>query len=122
MFGGLCLAFEYMIAAVLLALTIVGLPFAKQSLKLGGYALWPFGRTLVPAETRSVGLSTLGNVLWLVLAGWWLALSHVIVGSLYCLTIIGIPLGVGSFKMASAALVPFGKQIVRNKDLRYVPA
>jgi uncharacterized membrane protein YccF (DUF307 family) len=120
-FGGLVLAFEYVVAAVLLALTIVGLPFAKQSLKLGGYALWPFGRTLVPAETRSVGLSAAGNVLWLVLAGWWLALSHLIVGCVYCLTIIGIPLGVGSFKMANAALIPFGKRIVRTKDLRYVP-
>ncbi|MGD0274185.1 MAG: YccF domain-containing protein [Gaiellaceae bacterium] len=120
MFGGLWLALEYGIAAILLALTIVGLPFAKQSLKLGDYALWPFGRTLIPAETRSVGLSVLGNTLWLVLAGWWIALSHLISGALLCLTIIGIPLGVGSFKMAGAALAPFGKQIVPTKDLRYV--
>jgi len=120
--AGFWLAIEYVIAAVLLAITIVGLPFAKQSLKLGGYALWPFGRTIIPAETRNVGLSVFGNVLWFVLAGWWLALSHLISGALLCLTIIGIPLGVGSFKMAGAALVPFGKQVVRKKDLRYLPA
>jgi uncharacterized membrane protein YccF (DUF307 family) len=120
--AGFWLAIEYVIAALLLAVTIIGLPFAKQSLKLAGYALWPFGRTLIPAGSRNVGLSALGNFLWLVLAGWWLALSHLFWGSILCLTIIGIPLGVGSFKMASAALVPFGKRIVRKKDLRYVPA
>jgi uncharacterized membrane protein YccF (DUF307 family) len=119
--AGFWLALEYVLAALLLAITIVGLPFAKQSLKLGAYALWPFGYTLIPAETRSVSLSALGNVLWLVLAGWWLALAHLIHGALLCLTIIGIPLGIGSFKMAGAALVPFGKQIVRMRDLRYVP-
>lgn len=111
-----------MLAAILLAITIIGLPFAKQSLKLAGYALWPFGRTLIPAETRNAQLSTLGNVLWVILAGWWLALSHLLTGALLCLTIIGIPLGVASFKMAGAALAPFGKQIVRKKDLRHVPA
>ena len=69
-FAGFRLAIEYAFAALLLAITIVGLPFAKQSLKLGGYVLWPFDRTLIPAETRHVGLSVLGNVLWFVLAGW----------------------------------------------------
>lgn len=119
--AGWVLALEYVIAAVLLAITIVGLPFAKQSLKLAQYALWPFGRTLIPAETRDRNLSLLGNVFWVVLAGWWLALSHLIAGALLCLTVIGIPLGVASFKMAGAALAPFGKQIVRNSDLRHVP-
>jgi uncharacterized membrane protein YccF (DUF307 family) len=68
--AGLWLAIGYCVAAVLLAITIIGLPFAKQSLKLAGYALWPFGRTLIPADTRHVGLSVVGNVLWFVLAGW----------------------------------------------------
>jgi uncharacterized membrane protein YccF (DUF307 family) len=61
-------------------------------------------------------------VLWLILAGWWLALAHLITGCLLCLTIIGIPLGVASIKMAGGALVPFGKQVVRTKDLRVIPA
>jgi uncharacterized membrane protein YccF (DUF307 family) len=101
----------------LMAITIIGLPFAKQALKLAGYALWPFGRTLVPSSTRHKGLSVIGNILWFILAGWWLALEHLIVGILLCITVIGIPLGVGAFKMAGAALVPFGKKIVRLSEL-----
>lgn len=72
---------------------------------------------LIPARTRHKGISLIGNILWLVLAGWWIALSHLILGCLLCITIIGIPLGIGSFKMAGAALVPFGKAIVRKSDL-----
>ena len=115
--AGFWLALGYCIAGVLMAITIIGLPFAKQALKLAGYAIWPFGRTLVPASTRHKGLSVVGNILWFILAGWWLALEHLIVGILLCITIIGIPLGVGAFKMAGAALVPFGKEVVRLTDL-----
>ena len=107
----------YLIAAVLLAITIIGLPFAKQSLKLGGYALWPFGRALVQSPTRHKGLSVIGNVLWLVLAGWWLAVGHLLTGVALCLTIIGIPLGIADIKMAGAALVPFGRTVVRAREL-----
>jgi uncharacterized membrane protein YccF (DUF307 family) len=119
--AGVWLALGYVIAAVLLAITIIGLPFAKQSLKLAGYALWPFGRTLVPGETRVRKISVVANVLWFVLAGWWLALAHLFAGILLCITIIGIPLGVASFKMAGAALVPFGKEVVKLSELRRVP-
>ena len=112
----------YCIAAVLLAITIIGLPFAKQALKLAVYALWPVGRTLIKADTRNVSLSVVGNILWFVLAGWWLALEHLILGCLLCITIVGIPLGIGTFKMASAALAPFGRQIVRKRDMQYVSA
>ena len=115
--AGFWLALGYLLAAVLLAITIIGLPFAKQSLKLGRYALWPFGRALVQSSTRHKGLSTIGNVLWFVLAGWWLALGHLITGVALCLTIIGIPLGIADFKMAGAALVPFGRQVVRASEL-----
>jgi uncharacterized membrane protein YccF (DUF307 family) len=116
--AGVWLALAYPFAAVLLAITIIGLPFAKQSLKLAHYALWPFGRTLVNSPTRAAGLSVLGNILWFLLAGWWLALSHLITGCLLCLTIIGIPLGIADFKMAGAALAPFGKKIVRTRNLQ----
>jgi uncharacterized membrane protein YccF (DUF307 family) len=75
-----------------------------------------FGRMLIPASTRHKGISVIGNILWVVLAGWWL-LSHLIVGCLLCITIIGIPLGLASFKMAGAALAPFGKEIVRKSEL-----
>jgi uncharacterized membrane protein YccF (DUF307 family) len=119
--AGVWLALGYVIAAVLLAITIIGIPFAKQALKLAGYALWPFGRTLVQSSTRHKGISVVGNVLWFVLAGWWLALEHLILGAMLCLTIIGIPLGVGSFKMAGAALVPFGRQVVKLDELAQPP-
>jgi uncharacterized membrane protein YccF (DUF307 family) len=112
---------SYLLAAVFMAITIIGIPFAAQAVKLAGYALWPFGRTLIPAESRNKGLSVFANILWFVLAGWWLALAHLIAGCLLCITIIGVPLGVASFKMAGAALVPFGEQIVNVKDLRVVP-
>ena len=105
-----------------MVITIIGIPFAVQAVKLAGYALWPFGRTLVPAENRLKGLSVIANVLWFILAGWWLALAHLFAGIFLCLTIIGIPLGVASFKMAGAALVPFGKKIVSLSDLARPPA
>src|SRR6476661_8669344 len=116
-FAGLWMAIGYVLAAVLLAITIIGLPFAKQSLKLGGYALWPFGRALIQSPTRHKGLSVIGNILWFVLAGWWLALGHLLTGVALCLTIIGIPLGIADIKMAGAALVPFGRMVVSAREL-----
>src|SRR5918994_3027857 len=115
--AGVWLALGYVLAAVLMGITIIGLPFAKQALKLAGYALWPFGRILLPSETRNRSLSVVGNILWFVLAGWWLALEHLFVGILLCLTVIGIPLGVACFKMAGAAVVPFGKEVVTLRGL-----
>src|SRR6187431_1090210 len=115
--AGIWLALGYLVAAVIMAILIVTLPFAKQALKLAGYALWPFGRTLIPSSSRHKGLSVLGNVLWFILAGWWLALAHLFAGIALCITIIGIPLGVASFKMAGAALVPFGKEVVKLSNL-----
>jgi uncharacterized membrane protein YccF (DUF307 family) len=120
--SGFWMALGYLIAALLMGITIIGLPFAKQAVKLAGYALWPFGRVLVPADSRRKGLSAVANVLWFVLAGWWLALGHLFTGILLCITIIGIPLGVASFKMAGAALVPFGKRVVRTSELRQQPS
>jgi uncharacterized membrane protein YccF (DUF307 family) len=115
--AGLWLAIAYLIAAVIMVIFIITIPFAKQALKLAQYALWPFGRTLIQSPERNKGLSVLANVLWFVLCGWWLALAHLISGCLLCLTIIGIPLGVADFKMAGAALVPFGREIVKTSDL-----
>jgi uncharacterized membrane protein YccF (DUF307 family) len=120
--AGIWLAISYLIAVVLLAITIIGIPFALQSFKLAGYALWPFGRALARTSTHHTGLRVIGNILWFVLAGWWLALEHLIVGVLLCITIIGIPLGVGSFKMAGAVLAPFGREVVDTSDLGEAPA
>lgn len=115
--AGLWLAIGYLLAGALLCITVIGIPFGVQAFKLAGYALWPFGRALVPSATRHKGLSVVGNILWFVLAGWWLALLHLFTGILLCITIIGIPLGVASFKMAGGALVPFGKEIVALAEL-----
>ncbi len=114
--AGIWLALSYLVAGVILCITIIGIPFGIQAFKLTGYALWPFGRALVPSAGRG-GLSVVGNILWFVLAGWWIALEHLFVGILLCLTIIGIPLGVGCFKMAGAALVPFGKEVVNLAEV-----
>ena len=118
--AGVWMAIAYALAGILLCITIIGIPFGVQAFKLAGYALWPFGRALVPSGRRHKVLSVVGNVLWVVLAGWWLALGHLLTGILLCLTILGIPLGVASFKMAGAALVPFGKEIVPLADLSSV--
>jgi uncharacterized membrane protein YccF (DUF307 family) len=120
--AGIWMAIGYLIAGLLLCITIIGIPFGIQAFKLAGYALWPFGRALVPREHRAKSLSVIGNILWFVLAGWWLALGHLFTGILLCITIIGIPLGVASFKMAGAALVPFGKEVVDLRSLATPPA
>jgi uncharacterized membrane protein YccF (DUF307 family) len=119
--AGIWMAIAYVIAGALLCITIIGIPFGVQSFKLAAFALWPFGRALVPAASRMKAVSAIANVLWFILAGWWLALGHLLTGILLCLTIIGIPLGVASFKMAGAALVPFGKQIVTLRSLAQPP-
>lgn len=120
-FAGIWLALGYALAGIILCITIIGIPFGVQAFKLGGYALWPFGRALVRSPRRHRALSVVGNVLWVVLAGWWLALEHLLTGIVLCLTIIGIPLGVASFKMAGAALVPFGKEVVELDRLAEIP-
>lgn len=119
-FAGIWMAIAYVIAGILMCITIIGIPFGVQAFKLAGYALWPFGRTLVPTG-RHEALSVIGNILWFIFAGWWLALGHVITGIVLCLTIIGIPLGLASFKLAGAALIPFGKEIVDLDSLEELP-
>jgi uncharacterized membrane protein YccF (DUF307 family) len=119
--SGFWLALAYVLAGLLMFITIIGIPFGVQAFKLAGYALWPFGRALAPTGQRPV-LSLIGNVLWFIFAGWWLALVHLLTGIALCLTIIGIPLGIASFKMAGAALVPFGREIVSLPAGTYAPA
>jgi uncharacterized membrane protein YccF (DUF307 family) len=120
--SGIWLALGYLIAAIVMFVLILTIPFGKQALKLAGYALWPFGRVLVPSPSRHVAISVIGNIIWFVLAGWWLALLHLIGGILLCLTIIGIPLGVANFKMAGAALVPFGKEVRSLTEVGQIPS
>ncbi|KQX10483.1 hypothetical protein ASC82_22645 [Streptomyces sp. Root431] len=101
----------YMLAGVLLCITIIGIPFGLAAFRIGLYALWPFGYTVV--DRRDAGApSCIGNVLWLILAGWWLALGHIVTGIALCITIIGIPLGIANFKLIPVSLLPLGKEIV----------
>ncbi|MFD7552556.1 YccF domain-containing protein [Streptomyces sp. NPDC059578] len=110
-FSGFWLFLGYLLAACLLFITIIGIPFAVAALRIGVYALWPFGHRVV--ERPDAGApSCVGNVLWLVLAGWWLALTHIVTGIAQCLTIIGIPLGIANFKLIPVSLMPLGKEIV----------
>lgn len=112
--GGIFTAVEYVVASLLLMVTIVGIPFGMQTLKLAGLALWPFGKE-VRTGVRSGGcLYVLMNVLWILLGGIWIALSHLVFGVVLCITVIGIPFGLQHFKLAALALTPFGKDIVEK--------
>ncbi|ADP82732.1 YccF domain-containing protein [Pseudofrankia inefficax] len=110
---GLWMAIGYALAALVCFVLIVTIPFGFASLRIANYALWPFGRTVV--DDPSAGApSLIGNVLWLVLAGWWLAIGHLVTGVALCLTIIGIPLGLANFKLIPVSLLPLGKKIVET--------
>jgi uncharacterized membrane protein YccF (DUF307 family) len=115
--GGFWLALGYLVAGVIMCILIITIPFGIASFRLGVYALWPFGRTVVRKPDAGVG-SAIGNIIWFVLAGLWMALAHVVTGILLCITIIGIPLGIADFKMAAVAIAPMGKDIVRTDDPR----
>jgi uncharacterized membrane protein YccF (DUF307 family) len=109
--SGLILAIGYGIAALICFALVVTIPFGVASLRLASYSLWPFGRTLVTKPSAGLG-SGVANVLWVVLAGWWLALGHLTAGIAQCLTIIGIPFGIANFKLVPAAFWPLGREIV----------
>ena len=108
---GLWLAIGYTIAALICFILIVTIPFGLASLRIAGFALWPFGRTVVRRADAGAA-SAIGNVLWLILCGWWLALAHLITGALLCVTLIGIPLGLANFKLIPISLLPLGREIV----------
>jgi uncharacterized membrane protein YccF (DUF307 family) len=116
-FAGLWLALGYVIAGIINAIFIITIPFAIQSFKLAGLALWPFGKVVVVRQDRDVALGCLGNAIWFVTAGLWLAIGHLITGLLLCLTVVGIPFGIASFRMAGLALAPFGKQVIARSQL-----
>jgi uncharacterized membrane protein YccF (DUF307 family) len=115
--SGFWLACGYALAGVLMCLLIVTIPFGVASFRLAVYVLWPFGRTVMRRPGAGAA-STIGNVIWFLLAGLWIAIGHFILGIVLCLTIIGIPLGLGNFKLAAVAIAPLGKQIVSTSDPR----
>jgi uncharacterized membrane protein YccF (DUF307 family) len=108
---GLWMAIGYAIAALICFILIITIPFGVASLRIALFALWPFGRTVVKRPGAGAG-SAIGNVIWFVLCGWWLALGHIITGALLCLTIIGIPFGIANFKLIPVSLLPFGRDVV----------
>lgn len=108
---GAWLAIGYALAALICFILIITIPFGIASLRMANYALWPFGRRVVDKPTAG-SASLIGNILWILLAGWWLALGHLTTGIALCLTIIGIPLGLANFKLIPVSLLPLGKDIV----------
>jgi uncharacterized membrane protein YccF (DUF307 family) len=108
--GGLVIFLEYLLAGLLLCITILGIPFGLQCFKIAGLGLWPFGKEITYASFGAVGM--LFNVLWLLLAGLWIALSHLVAACVLAVTIIGIPFAWQHLKLARIALVPFGARTV----------
>jgi uncharacterized membrane protein YccF (DUF307 family) len=124
-FGGLEMAIGWLIAAVIMAITIIGIPWARAAFNIAGYTLLPFGQRAVSRAEyhgqHDVGtgpLGLVGNIIWLILAGWWLALGHLIAAIVFAITIIGIPFAWAHLKLAGIALWPIGKMIVPVEDLR----
>lgn len=111
-FGGLIVAIQYLIASIVMMVTIVGIPFGIQTLKLAVLVLWPFGKKIVTHDRSNGCLYMVFNIIWILIGGIWIALTHVLFGVFFYITIIGIPFGRQHFKLASLALTPFGKDVV----------
>ncbi len=109
--AGFWMFLGYLLAGVLCCLLVVTIPWGLASFRIGAYALWPFGRTVVRRADAGAG-SAIGNVVWILVAGWWLALGHLTTGIALCITVIGIPFGIANFKLVPISLVPLGREIV----------
>jgi uncharacterized membrane protein YccF (DUF307 family) len=114
-FGGVLLALGYAIAGVICFILIITIPFGFAAFRMANYALWPFGRTTRPKPSAGVATG-IGNVIWFIVAGWWLALGHIITAIAQFITIIGIPLGIANLKMVPVSLFPLGHEIVPVDD------
>jgi uncharacterized membrane protein YccF (DUF307 family) len=115
-FGGLFIALGYALAGVICCILIITIPFGIASFRMANYALWPFGRTMV-RDPDAGAASTVGNVIWFIFAGWWLALGHIATAIVQFVTIIGIPLGIANIKMVPVSLTPLGHRIVDADDV-----
>ncbi|MEU4606362.1 YccF domain-containing protein [Kribbella sp. NPDC023972] len=109
--AGFWLAVGYAIAGIVCCVLIVTIPFGIAAFRIAGFTLWPFGRTMVDKPSAGAG-AVLGNIIWVIFAGWWLALGHLVTGIALCITIIGIPLGLANLKLIPISLLPLGKHIV----------
>lgn len=111
-FGGIIISAEYLVSSVLMMATIIGIPFGIQTLKLAVLALWPFGSEIRVAQNNLGCLSTIMNIIWFFIGGIWIALTHLVFGVLFAITIIGLPFAMQHFKLAGLALTPFGREIL----------
>jgi uncharacterized membrane protein YccF (DUF307 family) len=116
-FAGIWLAILYTFAALICFVLIITIPFGVAALRIARFTLWPFGRTVVRKPEAGIA-SGIGNIIWVVLCGWWLALGHLVTGIAECLTIIGIPLGLANFKLIPVSLLPMGREIVSVDEAR----
>jgi uncharacterized membrane protein YccF (DUF307 family) len=110
---GWWMAILYALAGLICFILIITIPFGIAAFRIAGYILWPFGRQIEPRPGAGAG-SLIGNILWIILIGWWLALGHLTSGIMLCLTIIGIPLGLASFKLIPISLMPLGVKVSRG--------
>ncbi len=113
--GGFVAGLAWVLLGCLLAITVVGIPFAIAAFRIAGFAAWPFGRTLVDARTlgeQPIIGTDVANIVWIILAGIWLWIAHVAAGIGYCVTIIGIPFGFAHFRLAAISFAPLGKRVV----------
>jgi uncharacterized membrane protein YccF (DUF307 family) len=130
--GGLVLGLSWLLAGVVFAISIIGLPWARAAFNIAALSFLPFGQTTISRkilnggrdDVGTGGFGAIGNVIWFVLAGLWLALAHVLIGIADCITIIGIPFGVANFRLARAALMPIGlavvpKEVAEEANRRY---
>jgi uncharacterized membrane protein YccF (DUF307 family) len=115
--AGLWMAIGYAVAALICFVFIITIPFGIASLRIGMFALWPFGKTVVKRADAGIA-SGIGNIIWFVFCGWWLAILHLIGGVFLCATIIGIPLGLANFKLIPVSLLPMGREIVSIEQAR----
>lgn len=118
-FGGWLSALAWLLAAILMAITIIGLPWTRACLSIARFSFWPFGSRLVPREQLTGrsdigtgGFGLIGNIIWFILGGWYLALMHLFIGIGWCITIIGVPFGMAHFRLMKQALAPIGKAVV----------
>ena len=114
---GFWMALGYVIAGIICCILIITIPFGIASFRMANYALWPFGRTVV-RDPESGAWSVIGNIIWIIVAGWWLALGHLTTGIAMCLTIIGIPLAWANLKLIPVTCFPFGREVVPASQLR----
>ena len=119
---GWWMAILYILAGIVAFILIITIPFGIAAFRIAGYVIWPFGRSVVMRRDFGVG-ALIGNIIWIVLFGWELAIGHLVAGIALCITIIGIPLGLANFKLIPISLIPLGVRIVPSDELYpgYVP-